>query len=189
MGRFNIDDILSQLGAPNAKAPVERVPSPKLAHATVGGETAKQTSTTTPHPSTPRPSAPSVDAQSMAAAEAAAKAEAEAEAAAEAEAEVEDREYGQQVPSAPAPELAPKPAAAPAPVRPSHQDEDLNELWTPDEEHNGQSLDELLVSRAIANPEQIVAAVRIQRIVRARLARNEVGALRRGLTMTLVPFI
>ena len=72
-------------------------------------------------------------------------------------------EYGQQVPSAPAPELAPKPAAAPAPVRPSHQDEDLNELWTPDEEHNGQSLDELLVSRAIANPEQIVAAVRIQR--------------------------
>lgn len=163
MGRFNIDDILSQLGAPNAKAPVERVPSPKLAHATVGGETAKQTSTTTPHPSTPRPSAPSVDAQSMAAAEAAAKAEAEAEAQAEAEAEAEDMEYGQQVPSAAAPELAPKPAAAPAPVRPSHQDEDLNELWTPDEEHNGQSLDELLVSRAIANPEQIVAAVRIQR--------------------------
>ena len=38
MGRFNIDDILSQLGAPNAKAPVERVPSPKLAHATVGGD-------------------------------------------------------------------------------------------------------------------------------------------------------
>ena len=61
MGRFNIDDILSQLGAPNAKAPVERVPSPKLAHATVGGETAKQTSTTTPRPSTPRPSAPRLD--------------------------------------------------------------------------------------------------------------------------------
>jgi len=28
MGRFNIDDILRQLGAPNPNAPVERVPLP-----------------------------------------------------------------------------------------------------------------------------------------------------------------
>mgnify|MGYP003892986229 CR=1 FL=1 len=55
---------------------------------------------------------------------------------------------------------APKPAAA---QRPSHHDEDLSELWSPDESHEGESLEDLLVARGIAVPEQIVASLRIQK--------------------------
>jgi type IV pilus assembly protein PilB len=146
MGRFNIDDILKQLGAPNPNAPVERVPRLDPAAA---------------QPAAKRKPADAVTP--------------DIEAAFEQElAEIdEDAEYGSD--GSPATEPAQPASADAAPVpsapqaRPHHHDEDLDEVWSPDEGSAGASLEELLVSRGIATSEQILSAQRLQKQAPGRL--------------------
>jgi len=155
MGRFNIDDILKQLGAPNPNAPKERVPGLKSVASAASSAAASEGRT-----GGQAPSAPSDEQDPDVAAAFEAELSVAAPAAADDD-EREDAEYGATAESA-APSPAPAPVAAPAP-RPSHHDEDLAELWSPDESHVGETLEELLVTRGIAGPEQIVAAQRIQK--------------------------
>ena len=146
MGRFNIDDILKQLGAPNPKAPVERVPRLDPA--------------ATPADPSARRAQP--DAVSP-----------EIEAAFEQElAEIdEDAEYGSSEPAPQGSTQAPSPAPSqPSPqAKPHHHDEDLDEVWSPDEGSAGESLEELLMSRGIATSEQILSAQRLQKQAPGRL--------------------
>ena len=146
MGRFNIDDILKQLGAPNPKAPVERVPRLDPA--------------ATPADPSARRAQP--DAVSP-----------EIEAAFEQElAEIdEDAEYGS---SEPAPQgstqsSSPAPSQPSPQAKPNHHDEDLDEVWSPDEGSAGASLEELLMSRGIATSEQVLSAQRLQKQAPGRL--------------------
>jgi len=146
MGRFNIDDILKQLGAPNPKAPVERVPRLDPA--------------ATPADPSARRAQP--DAVSP-----------EIEAAFEQElAEIdEDAEYGSSETAPQGSTQAPSPAPSqPSPqAKPHHHDEDLDEVWSPDEGSAGESLEELLMSRGIATSEQILSAQRLQKQAPGRL--------------------
>ena len=174
MGRFNIDDILKQLGAPNPNAPVERVPGLKA----VGAARQGAGNQGAPAPAPPEEQDSELKAAFEAELAAGIGVAAEDVSDDAADDAAEDTEYGSAAASAspsaattPArgdatPSNLPNSAAAPKPAaaqRPSHHDEDLSELWSPDEGHEGESLEDLLVARGIAVPEQIVASLRIQK--------------------------
>ena len=158
MGRFNIDDILKQLGAPNPKAPVERVPKVDPVQAAGDGASSRRAA------GAESPEIARAFEQELAGLE---------PAAADAESD-EDAEYGSAdapAPDAPAPE-APASAPAPAPtqaLRPNHHDEDLDEVWSPDDASASASLEDILVERGIATSEQILSAQRLQKQAPGRL--------------------
>jgi type IV pilus assembly protein PilB len=193
MGRFNIDDILNQLAKPHPNAPVERSPAaPRPVGAGPGGA-AKPAATPATNPSIDaafeqelaalEDASHDADAALDNAVDNAVDQDAEygadappagdtAATTAASAAEATSPAPVAKVPVANAPvantPVANTPAAAPATPaaaaqRPSHHDEDLSELWTPDAEHEGNTLDELLVSRGIATAEQVVGAQRIQK--------------------------
>jgi len=140
MGRFNIDDILSQLAKPHPQAPAERVPERQPASAASSDQDIY--------------SAPKqVDAG---------------------EDGFDDTEYGAiasaSAPTSPSPESTPDPApASTSQPRARHEDEDLAEVWLPDQDHVGESLEDELVSRGVATREQVLAAQRIQKQSTGRL--------------------
>jgi len=174
MGRFNIDDILRQLGAPNPNAPVERVPervpepavaastSPAVSADLPAAGAAQKPAPTVPSvtPVTPAPSgsttitsalrvAPSMQWPKEAAVEAAAEAAAVSPA------------------PTPAPvaraSSAPSPAAAP--VANIDDQGGLSDLYVPDasEDSPATTLEGLLAERGIATAEQLLAAERLRK--------------------------
>ena len=192
MGRFNIDDILNQLAKPHPNAPVERSPAaPKPVGAGSSGGAAAKSASSRSTPGQPAAESPAIDAafeQELAALEDAPAADGTVDQDAEYGAETAAANQKEVTPttaeatspapvsaapsspssssssSSPTAPVASTPATpTPAPQRPSHHDEDLSELWTPDAEHEGDTLDSLLVSRGIATAEQIVGAQRIQK--------------------------
>ncbi len=176
MGRFNIDDILRQLGAPNPNAPVERVPervpepaaaastSPAVPADLPAAGAAQKPAPTVPSVTlaTPAPSGSTTTTSALRVApsmqwpkEAATDAAAEAAAAAP-------------VPApAPAPvaraSSAPTPAAAP--VANIDDDGGLSDLYVPDasEDSPATTLEGLLAERGIATAEQLLAAERLRK--------------------------
>ncbi|MCE2884677.1 MAG: GspE/PulE family protein [Planctomycetaceae bacterium] len=176
MGRFNIDDILRQLGAPNPNAPVERVPervpepaaaastSPAVPADLPAAGAAQKPAPTVPSVTlaTPAPSGSTTTTSALRVApsmqwpkEAATEAAAEAAAAAP-------------VPApAPAPvaraSSAPTPAAAP--VANIDDDGGLSDLYVPDasEDSPATTLEGLLAERGIATAEQLLAAERLRK--------------------------
>jgi type IV pilus assembly protein PilB len=160
MGRFNIDDILSQLGAPNPKAPKERAPQ--------APQPASTPSSSEPLRADNKPSGKTADQL------------ADLDDAIAELGDEDEREYGEIIGDAPASTPAPTPAPEPASpaasaggdtkrARASHEDEDLEELWTPDADHVGETLESILVSRGIATQEQVLAATRLQKQAPGRL--------------------
>ncbi|MEY5060641.1 MAG: Type secretion system protein [Planctomycetota bacterium] len=161
MGRFNIDDILKQLGAPHPQAPVERVPEQQPANASSSTSSSTFSSTSSNGGYSAPQGAESSQAEGNL------------------EESFDDAEYGE---IAPASEAAPpptssvstdEPAAAPAAAsqqpRARHEDEDLAPVWAPDQEHVGESLEDQLVARGIATSEQVLAAQRLQKQSTGRL--------------------
>ncbi|MFM7260817.1 MAG: GspE/PulE family protein, partial [bacterium] len=190
MGRFNIDDILRQLGAPNPNAPIERVPERVSEPAHVASQPIESVSPVpSPAPSSAPLSAPSSAASAVSAVPSAASSDEPGSKSAALPASAA-------VASAPAPALRSAPpmqwpkGAAPetvvatsspsarANIAPTHvpthtptsasaidDDGGLSDLYVPDasEDSPATTLEGLLAERGIATAEQLLAAERLRK--------------------------
>ncbi len=147
MGRFNIDDILAQLGAPDPNAPIERVPqrtpvaaspTPAVVDAAASAPTRALNLSPTPIPvvNDPRGVRQPLDTQWPAPAERVAVT---------------------------TPTFTPMPPAAPSVSRTDH--DGFSDLYVPDDDaqHPVGDLDAILVERGIASAEQVLSVQRLQK--------------------------
>ncbi len=175
MGRFNIDDILKQLGAPNAKAPAQSGDQQAAAKpAAAASDPAAAASDKGSHElSVP---ANVIDALNLVETSLGTSAEKSIEAAFEPSFEGATAEKPKQAAPAPAPSapVANKPVASkPSPFMSSASasgsdwssgDQDLSDLYMPTDDHAAvDTLEKILEMRGIATPEQLVATARIQK--------------------------
>jgi type IV pilus assembly protein PilB len=182
MGRFNIDDILKQLATPNPNAPVERVPGIKALNAAA-----------TPQAKRALPEDPDIEAAFAAELEAGPAGVSQEPADDGADAVADDALYG--VPTADEStdestdeatniaddadstrfdgssedETDTVPGRTADQPRARHADEDLSEVWSPDESAGAETLEQMLVARGIASPQQIVSSQRLQKQAPGRL--------------------
>ena len=157
MSRFNIDDILRDLGEPNPAAPVERVPgqAPQAAAPTEPASSAVQSpasAASSAFGATPAPVAKSAaGTASVSAGFASVSAPVSAPAA--------------PVAAAAPTQASPAPAASPSSTSRSDDHGMLSDLYVPDDDAAAPAvdLDALLVERGIATAEQVLSVQRIQK--------------------------